>query len=188
MHSIVIFASGTGTNAQAIINYFREGQLAKVTLIVSNKPDAGVLNIAEKENIPSMVISKSSFSQDSFVQELKKYQPSIIVLAGFLWKIPESILTEFPNSVVNIHPSLLPKYGGKGMYGHHVHEAVLAAAEKESGITIHWVNEVYDEGNKIQQCYCLVAKDDTAHTLAARIHKLEHFFYPRTIEFLLRNI
>lgn len=188
MHSLVIFASGTGTNAQAIIDYFKGGIFAKVALIVSNKEDAGVLKIAERENIPTLIINKSAFAEESFLQELKQYNPSLIILAGFLWKIPSTIIDEFPNNIINIHPSLLPKYGGKGMYGMHVHQAVLEKGEKESGITIHIVNEVYDEGNKILQAYCIITKDDTAQTLAAKIHKLEHFFYPRTIEYLLENI
>lgn len=188
MHSLIIFASGKGSNAQAIIDYFRGSQVAKVSLIVSNKTNAGVLEIAERENIPSLIISKDDFSDAAFVEKMHSYKPSLIILAGFLWKIPSHMITAFPGAIVNIHPSLLPKYGGKGMYGHHVHEAVLAAGEQESGITIHIVNEVYDQGDKILQAYCLISTNDNVDTLSGKIHKLEHFFYPRTIEYLLENI
>lgn len=127
-------------------------------------------------------------NSDELVHQLQAYNPSLIVLAGFLWKIPHTLVNSFPEQIINIHPALLPKYGGKGMYGHNVHEAVINAGEKESGITIHYVDEVYDNGCKILQAHCPVASGDTADILAARIHKLEHFFYPRTIEYLLENI
>lgn len=188
MHSLIIFASGTGTNAQAIIDYFKSNNLAKVALIVSNKANAGVLEIARKEGIPSRIITRKEFNEPGIVAELQQYKPSLIILAGFLWKIPDAIVTAFPEAIVNIHPALLPLYGGKGMYGAHVHEAVINAHETESGITIHYVNEVYDNGNKILQAHCPVTAADTPDTLAARIHKLEHFFFPRTIEYLLENI
>lgn len=188
MHSLIIFASGKGSNAQAIIDYFKSNHIAKVSLIVSNKANAGVLNIAEKEGIPSMIVDKAIMNSDELVQQLQSYNPSFIVLAGFLWKIPQSLVKAFPEQIINIHPALLPKYGGKGMYGHNVHEAVIATGEKESGITIHYVDEVYDNGSKILQAYCPVMAGDTADALAERIHKLEHFFYPRTIEYLLENI
>lgn len=185
MHSLIIFASGRGSNAQAIIDYFRDSDMAEVVLIVTNNPDAGVLDIAAKEGIPSRIIDRPSFRDAAFVEELRSYDPSMIVLAGFLWKVPDSIVHAFSNKIVNIHPSLLPKYGGKGMYGHHVHEAVLASGDKKSGITIHYVNEVYDDGVVIEQETCDVKPGDTPDTLAARIHELEHFYYPRTIEYLL---
>jgi len=185
MHSIVIFASGAGTNAAAIIAHFKTNGKAKVTLIVSNKTDAGVLEIAEKEEMPFLVVDKKTFGETLLIEQLKDHEPSLIVLAGFLWKIPSPIIHEFHGRIVNIHPALLPGYGGKGMYGHNVHNAVIAAKDAESGITIHYVNEVYDEGNIILQARCKVDANDSAEELANRIHKLEHFYYPRVIEYLL---
>lgn len=187
-HSIIIFASGKGSNAQAIIDYFKESKEAQVSLIVSNKADAGVLSIAEKENIPSKVIDKTIFTSDDFCTQLESLNPSLIILAGFLWKIPPNIVAAFPEKIINIHPALLPKHGGKGMYGHHVHNAVLHANDTTSGITIHYVNEIYDAGSKILQAHCPVKDSDDADRLAQRIHKLEHFFFPRTIAYLLQNI
>jgi phosphoribosylglycinamide formyltransferase-1 len=188
MHNLVIFASGTGTNAQAIIDHFKTTDMARVSLIVSNKADAGVLNIARKENIPSLVIDKQSFNDPALAEQIQAYQPSLIVLAGFLWKIPVHLIGAFSNRIINIHPALLPKYGGRGMYGNNVHSAVLQAGDSESGITIHYVNEVYDSGNIIVQARCPVVAGENAADLANRIHKLEHFFFPRTIEFLLSQL
>ena len=187
MHSLVIFASGTGTNANAIIEYFKKTGQALVSLIVSNKADAGVLEIAKKEEIPFLIINRKTFGETLLIEQLNEYQPSLIVLAGFLWKIPDHIIHAFHGKIINIHPALLPGYGGKGMYGQKVHHAVLNAKEKESGITIHYVNEVYDEGNIILQARCNVIENDGADDLAKRIHKLEHFYYPRVIEYLLEN-
>lgn len=158
-----------------------------VALIVCNNPEAGVLDVAEQHNIPIQLIDRQSFKEPAFLQRLKSYHPSLIVLAGFLWKIPEMIIQGFPGKIINIHPALLPKYGGKGMYGIHVHRAVVAAAEKESGITIHFVNEHYDEGGTIVQAYCHLLSEETPESLAVKIHKLEYYFFPRTIEFLLDN-
>ncbi|HET9057767.1 MAG TPA: formyltransferase family protein, partial [Chitinophagaceae bacterium] len=147
---IAIFASGAGSNAHAIINYFRNSSVVKVALIVSNKPEAGVLKIAEKENIPSLLIEKERFFRgDAYMNELKEKKIDFIVLAGFLWKVPSMLIKVYPHKIVNIHPALLPKYGGKGMYGSRVHEAVIANKEKESGITIHYVDELYDHGSII---------------------------------------
>jgi phosphoribosylglycinamide formyltransferase-1 len=188
MHQLIIFASGTGTNAAAIIAHFKNNGQAKVALIVCNNPDAGVLNIARKEEIPFLLIDRQTIKQTMLVEQMADYKPSMIILAGFMWKIPEHIVAAFPGKIINIHPALLPKYGGKGMYGHHVHEAVVAAGEKESGITLHYVNEHYDEGNILVQARCAVAETDTPDSLAAKIHKLEHFYFPKTIEFLLDNI
>lgn len=185
MHSIVIFASGTGTNANAIIEHFKENHKAKVALIVSNKADAGVLDIARREEIPFLIVSKHTIHETLLIEQINQYEPSLLVLAGFLWKIPDSLLHAFPGKIINIHPALLPGYGGKGMYGHHVHNAVVAAGEQESGITIHHVNDVYDDGAIIVQARCPVHPTDSPQQLAARIHKLEHFYYPRAIEFLL---
>ncbi len=185
MHSLIIFASGAGTNAAAIIAHFKKNGKAKVSLIVSNKEDAGVLEIAKREEIPFLIINKQTFNETLLIEQLSDHNPSLIILAGFLWKIPGALVRAFPDKIINIHPALLPGYGGKGMYGHHVHHAVITANEKESGITIHYVNEAYDEGSVILQARCKVEKNDAPDDLAGRIHKLEHFYYPRAIEFLL---
>lgn len=187
MHSLIIFASGKGSNAQAIIDYFKQTGKAKVSLIVSNKADAGVLDIARKEMIPFLIVDKVSFKETLLIEQLQDLKPSLIILAGFLWKIPDALVQAFPDQIINVHPALLPNYGGKGMYGHNVHNAVIAAKDAESGITIHYVNEVYDSGNIIVQARCKVHDDDTADSLAARIHHLEHFHFPRAIEFLLQH-
>jgi len=186
MHSLIIFASGTGTNANAIIEHFKTNGKAKVALVVCNKADAGVLDIARREDIPFLIIDRKTFHETLLVEQLRDYKPSLIVLAGFLWKIPDIILAAFPGKIINIHPALLPGYGGNGMYGHIVHEAVITAKESESGISIHYVNEHYDEGSIILQARCKVEQDDTAEKLAGRIHQLEHFYFPRAIEFLLQ--
>lgn len=185
MHSLVLFASGKGSNAQAIIDYFREHPIAKVSLIVSNKADAGVLDIARKEHIPFLIVDRQSFSQALLPDQIQACNPSLIILAGFLWRIPTTLTDAFRGKIINIHPALLPDHGGKGMYGHHVHNAVLAAGKKETGITIHYVDEVYDSGDIIVQARCKVLEDDTADTLASRIHEMEHYFFPRTIDYLL---
>lgn len=185
MHSLVIFASGAGSNAAAIIDYFKKNGKARVSLIVSNKAEAGVLDIARREEIPFLIIDKKTFAETLLIEQINDHKPSLIVLAGFLWKIPEAFVNAFPGKIINIHPALLPNYGGKGMYGHHVHAAVIAAKDQESGITIHYVNEHYDEGNTILQARCKIAANDTPADLAKNIHKLEHFYFPRTIEFLL---
>lgn len=187
MHTIVIFASGRGTNAAAIIDHFRNSDSVRIGLIVSNKADAGVLDIARREQIPAQVIDRTKFNDEAFLQQIKELNPALIVLAGFLWKIPDAFIAAFRGKIVNIHPALLPEFGGKGMYGHHVHEAVLAAGRKESGITIHYVDEIYDNGDIIMQARCAVRPGDDASTLAERIHELEHFFFPKTLEFLLRK-
>ena len=187
MHSLIIFASGTGTNAAAIIDYFRNNGKARVSLIVSNNAGAGVLEIARKEEIPFLIIDRKTMGETMIIEQMNDYKPSLIVLAGFLWKIPATILHAFAGKVINIHPALLPGYGGKGMYGHHVHDAVIGAGDPESGITIHYVNEVYDDGNIILQARCPVKPGDGPDDLALRIHKLEHYYYPRAIEFLLEH-
>ncbi len=185
MHSLIIFASGRGSNAAAIIDHFKQNSKAKVALIVTNNPDAGVLAIAEEQHIPFLIIDKTSIKETLLIEQMRDYKPSLIVLAGFMWKIPGAIVAAFRNKIINIHPALLPAYGGKGMYGHHVHHAILEAGEKETGITIHYVNEHYDEGDIIVQARCKVHADDTEDTLADRIHMLEHFYYPRTVEYLI---
>lgn len=187
MKHIAIFASGAGSNAQKIINYFKNSQLATVGLIVCNKPGAGVISIAEKENISVLLIEKDQFFKaDAYLPQLRQSKIDLIVLAGFLWKIPQILINAFPKRIINIHPALLPKYGGRGMYGQYVHEAILNAGEMESGITIHYVDEHYDSGDIIFQTACPVLKKDTPQTLAHRIHQLEHVHYPIVIEEVLK--
>lgn len=185
MKSLVLFASGQGSNARAIVEYFKPNPKVHVALIVCNNPQAGVIQMAEAEQIPLVMIDKKSFQESEFVEKLKTENPDLIVLAGFLWKIPEDVLQAFPQKIINLHPALLPKYGGKGMYGMRVHEAVKAAGERESGVTVHWVNEQYDEGAVIVQAHCSIFPDDLPESIAEKIHHLEHYFLPRTIEFLL---
>jgi phosphoribosylglycinamide formyltransferase-1 len=186
--NIIIFASGKGSNAAAIIEYFQKNtqKNTQVSLIVCNKPNAGVLEIAASQNIATLLIDKTIFQSEAFLNELCQHQPHLIILAGFLWKIPEHLVKAFPNQIVNIHPALLPKYGGKGMYGHHVHEAVIAAKEAESGITIHYVNEYYDEGSIILQARCNILPNDTPNDLAKKISQLELNFFPTTVDYLLQ--
>jgi phosphoribosylglycinamide formyltransferase-1 len=180
---VAIFASGAGSNAAKIIEYFNTSSLIQIALIVCNKPNAGVLNIANKHAIPSLLIEKDQFFRgDAYVEELKKYKIDFIVLAGFLWKVPEKLIQAYPNSIVNIHPALLPNYGGKGMYGSLVHAAVIDNKEKESGITIHYVNEHFDEGQHIFKATCTVDEKDTPESLASKIHALEHAHFARVIE------
>jgi phosphoribosylglycinamide formyltransferase-1 len=182
-YRIAIFASGTGSNAKKIIEYFSTSNKITVALIVCNKPDAGVLNIAEEYQIRALLIEKEKFFHDNhYIDELKNAGITFIVLAGFLWKLPVALIKAYQNKIINIHPALLPKYGGKGMYGHYVHEAVIKTAEKESGITIHYVDELYDHGQHIFQVTCPVLPDDTPEKLARRIHLLEHEYYPKVIE------
>ncbi len=186
---LAIFASGAGSNAKKIIDHFAGSDKVRVALVVCNNPTAGVLDIARRADIPSLLIKKEHFfSGDHYLTALQQAGIDFIVLAGFLWKVPAELIRSYPQKIVNIHPALLPGYGGKGMYGHFVHEAVLAAGEKESGITIHYVNEHYDEGNIISQARCTLTNTDTPDTLAHKIHKLEHYFFPRTIEFLLQQL
>ena len=180
---IAIFASGAGSNAQKIIDHFRNHSSIKIALIVCNKPGAGVLKIAEKENIPAIIIEKEKFFRaDAYVKELKEKKIDFIVLAGFLWKLPSLLIKAYHGKIINIHPALLPLYGGKNMYGHYVHEAVIANNEKESGISIHFVDELYDHGQVIFQTKCPVLENDTPESLAQRIHVLEHEHYPKVIE------
>lgn len=180
---MAIFASGAGSNAKKIIEYFTGSERIKVSLVVCNKPHAGVVDIAAAHGIPVLMIEKEQFFRgDAYVNYLQKAGVSFIVLAGFLWKIPEKLLRAFPECIINIHPALLPKYGGKGMYGSRVHEAVIAAKEQESGITIHYVDELYDHGAAIFQAFCPVLSNDTPAALAERIHNLEHEHYARVIE------
>jgi formyltetrahydrofolate-dependent phosphoribosylglycinamide formyltransferase len=186
---IAIFASGAGSNAEKIITSPEAGAgTYTVALIVCNKPGAGVLSIAEKNGIPTLLIEKERFfNGDNYLPELQKHKIDFIVLAGFLWKIPVPLIKAYPKKIINIHPALLPNYGGKGMYGNKVHEAVIAAKENESGISIHYVDEIYDHGETIFQAKCPVTNDDTAETLAQKIHVLEHAHYPKLIAEILQK-
>jgi phosphoribosylglycinamide formyltransferase-1 len=188
MHQLILFASGRGSNVQAIIDYFSANGKANVALIVCNNAKAGVLDIALKHNIPVVQIDRETFKGPEFIKTLQSYQPSLLVLAGFLWKVPDGVVRAFSGKMINIHPALLPLYGGKGMYGNNVHEAVIQAKDKDSGITIHYVNEHYDEGAVLLQAHCPVHPEDTAQSLAAKIHQLEHYYFPRTVEFLLDQV
>ena len=180
---IAIFASGTGTNTQRIIDHFNLSSRVKVALIVCNRPGAGVLAIADKENIPALLVTRDRFfNGDVYLSELREKKIAFIVLAGFLWKLPEQLIQAYSKKIINIHPALLPKYGGSGMYGHYVHEAVIANKEKESGISIHYVDEQYDHGELICQVTCRVAQNDNSDSLAKKIHALEHDHYPSVIE------
>jgi phosphoribosylglycinamide formyltransferase 1 len=181
--NIAIFASGSGTNAEQIIRHFESHDSIKVSLILSNKKDAYVLNRALKHKIPHFVFNRQMFYKEKQVDEILRLNGiNFIVLAGFMWLMPERFVKNYPEKIVNIHPALLPKYGGKGMYGHHVHEAVVNNKEQESGITIHWVNEMYDDGSIIYQARCPVAPDDSPDDVAAKVHQLEYEHYPRIIE------
>lgn len=192
MKRIAVFASGAGTNAKILIEHFDPStgsgrQNVQVTLLVSNRAESGALKIAQDHGVETLVISKDNFfSEHSIVEELKERGIDFIVLAGFLWLIPQALIKAFPDRIINIHPALLPKFGGKGMYGKKVHEAVLAAKEKESGITVHYVNEHFDEGEHIAQFTCEVNVDDTCESLAARIQSLEHKHFAQVIEKLLK--
>lgn len=183
MIQLAIFASGAGSNAQRIIQHFSSSTAVTCALVVCNKPGAGVVDIAAKAGIPVLMIEKEPFFRgDAYTAALSAHGIDFVVLAGFLWKLPARLVAAYPGKIINIHPALLPKYGGKGMYGHFVHEAVIAAGEKESGITIHYVDELYDHGNIIFQTSCPVVQGDTPATLAQKIHALEHAYYPAVIE------
>lgn len=183
---IVIFASGNGSNAENIITYFQKNEKAKVVLVLSNRKDAGVLERAKKLNVPVHSFSRMELEDPEGVPTiLRENNPDLIVLAGFLWKFPETIIAEFPNKIINIHPALLPKYGGKGMYGSFVHRAVIENKEIESGISIHFVNEEYDEGTIILQKKVPVTGEDTPESLAQKVHDLEYEWFPKVIEELL---
>ncbi|MCX6287112.1 MAG: phosphoribosylglycinamide formyltransferase [Bacteroidetes bacterium] len=188
MTNIAILASGSGTNAQRISEYFAGHPAIKVKMVLSNKPDAYVLTRARQLGIPHQVFDRRAFYETNIIAELlKKSEISYIILAGFLWLIPVNLLETYPHKIINIHPALLPKYGGKGMYGERVHEAVIRAGERESGISIHYVNDKYDEGDIIFQARCPVMSGDTPATLAERIHELEYRWYPEVIEKIVMN-
>ena len=182
-HKIAILVSGTGTNAINIIEYFEKNSVADVALVVSNKTDALAVEKAQNKGVKTIVFNNESFKKNSIVLNyLKSESIDFIVLAGFLMKVPNDIIHAYPNKIVNLHPSLLPKYGGKGMYGNHVHRAVIEAQESESGISIHFVNEEYDEGAIIFQAKVRVEKKDSVEVLAQKIRQLEHRFFPKIVE------
>jgi phosphoribosylglycinamide formyltransferase-1 len=187
MKKIVLFASGNGSNVQRIAEYFENNSEIEVTLVLSNNPKAGVLKRAEKLGLASIVFSKDDFYRsDTIINTLNDINPDLIVLAGFLWLIPDNLIKAYPDRIINIHPALLPKYGGKGMYGHHVHEAVINNREPESGITIHYVNEKYDDGQIIFQSSFELTEKDTPVTLVEKIHLQEYEHFPKVIERLLQ--
>lgn len=185
MKNIVLFASGGGSNAEQIMLYFAQREGFAVTALLTNNPNAGVIEKAEKHNVPVVVFSRETLNNGQVLHEVSRFKPDIIVLAGFLWKFPADIIAAYPNKVINIHPALLPKYGGKGMYGMNVHRAVLENKDKESGITIHYVNDNYDEGNIIFQKAVVLEQCTTAEDVAAKVLTLEHEHFPRVIEELL---
>lgn len=185
---IIVFASGSGTNAENIIKYFKDSATAEVSLVLSNNQSAKVLERAHKLNVIALHFDKTAFyNTNDVLHILEDTQPDLIVLAGFLWLFPNKILEKFPNKVINLHPALLPKFGGKGMYGNNVHQAILENKEKETGITIHYVNENYDEGQVIFQTAFPVDSQDTVESIAEKIHELEYRHFPKVIEDLLEK-
>ena len=190
MTNIAIFASGSGTNAEAIMEHFAASTTARVALLLSNRADAFALKRAERFGVPTAVFSREEFRdpEGAVARLLKEHHIEFIVLAGFLWLVPDYLTARYAGRIVNIHPALLPKFGGKGMYGHHVHEAVLAAGETQSGITIHLVNERYDSGDILFQATVPVSPDDTPDSLAEKIHTLEHRHFPTVIEQTIKQL
>jgi phosphoribosylglycinamide formyltransferase 1 len=187
MVKIVIFASGSGTNAENIIKYFKASDKGTVVAVFTNNPKAKVIERAENLKVPTVVFSKEEFFESKILQKINFYKPDWIVLAGFLLKLPETFIAAFPNKIINIHPALLPKYGGKGMYGMNVHNAVVENKDKETGISIHFVNENYDEGNIIFQKKVTVLVTDTPEVVADKIHELEQRYFPEVIDKLITN-
>lgn len=185
--NIAIFASGSGSNCENIIRYFSGSSLVNVSLVVSNKPDAYVLERAKRLNVPSAVITKAELNDASVMLELLK-NIDFIVLAGFLPLIPEFLIDAFPRRIVNLHPALLPKYGGKGMWGHHVHEAVKAAGETETGMTVHWVTPVCDSGEIIAQFSVALSPNDTVDDIASKEHQLEMQHFPQVLETIIKSL
>ena len=186
---IAIFASGSGSNARKIMEHFKNHPSIEVALVVSNRREAGVLGIAKEFGVDTLIVSKSTFYEtEDILKSLTDYNISFIVLAGFLLLVPKYIIRRFNKKIVNIHPALLPKFGGKGMFGSHVHEAVKMAGETETGITIHYCNEHYDEGDAIFQARCPVFSDDTPHDIAKRVLSLEHEHFPKMIENVILTI
>ncbi|MBN1987993.1 MAG: phosphoribosylglycinamide formyltransferase [Bacteroidales bacterium] len=187
MKNIAVFASGSGSNAENIFNHFRGSSVAQVRLFLTENPSAYVLERAKRLGVRAVVFGMDEFRSGGVLQVLKEEQVDFIVLAGFLKLIPSYLIDAYPNGIVNIHPALLPKFGGKGMYGDRVHAAVIAAGERESGITIHYVNHKYDEGKTIFQASCPVLATDSAADLAQRVHELEYKHFPTVIERVLKG-
>jgi phosphoribosylglycinamide formyltransferase-1 len=183
MYHLAIFASGSGTNAENIIRHFQNEPQLKVSCICTNRPDALVIERAKTLHVPYLIFSRDDFYQSNTVLEyLKNNQIDWIILAGFLWLVPYDLIESYPHRILNIHPALLPKFGGKGMYGHHVHQAVLDSKEKHSGITIHYVDHEYDQGDIVFQATCAVDPSDRPETLAKKVHSLEYEHFPRVIK------
>lgn len=183
---IILFASGSGSNVENIANYFKLRNDVTICCVLTNKSDAKVIERCNRLEINALYFNRQAFSKTDFILNmLQSLKPNLIVLAGFLWKIPEPITNAFPNKIVNIHPALLPKYGGKGMYGMHVHNAVKEQQETETGITIHYVNAQYDEGAIIKQAKAPIAINDTAEDIASKVHQLEYEYFPKVIDEIL---
>jgi phosphoribosylglycinamide formyltransferase-1 len=187
MKKIVVFASGSGTNAENIIKYFSATKTGVVTNVFTNNANAKVIERAKNHQIPTEIFNKQDLYEGKVLHYIDKIQPDLIVLAGFLLKFPQNIIEAYPGKIINIHPALLPKYGGKGMYGMHIHKSVVENNEKETGITIHYVNENYDEGNIIFQQKVELTENDTPEDVASKIHELEQKYFPEVIERLLEN-
>jgi phosphoribosylglycinamide formyltransferase-1 len=187
MKKLVLFASGSGTNAENIIRYFNQGTLARVVMVFSNRATAAVVDKAKSHNIAVTIFDKDELYNGGVFEKLRQFEPDLVVLAGFLLKFPAEITAHYPNKIINIHPALLPKYGGKGMYGINVHNAILANNEIETGISIHFVNEHYDDGNIIFQKAVPIDDCTTAEEIAVKVHELEHQYFPLAIEKLLQS-
>ena len=187
MKKILLFASGTGSNVENIIQYFEKTPDVIVVGVFTNNPTAKVLDKAHTHNIPTLIFNKTELSEGFVLDKISELKPDLIVLAGFLWKFPEHIIAQYPNKIINIHPALLPKYGGKGMYGMKVHQTVLVNKEKETGITIHFVNEHYDEGEFIFQQKVNIDNCASAEEIATKVHELEHKHFPEVIEKLITH-
>ncbi|MCX2450879.1 phosphoribosylglycinamide formyltransferase [Pedobacter sp. PLR] len=186
---IAIFASGSGSNAQKLMEHFKHHPEAEIALVLTNNPDAYVLQRADNFEIPSHIFDRNEFYHtDKITDLLKNLEIDLIVLAGFLWLIPKNLIQEYPGRIVNIHPAILPKFGGKGMYGDHVHHAVMEANEPEGGITIHYVDENYDEGEYIYQAKYRIEKDDNLEMIKFKGQQLEHNHYPRIVESIIKKI
>ncbi|BDU24266.1 phosphoribosylglycinamide formyltransferase [Flavobacterium sp. GSB-24] len=187
MKKIIVFASGSGTNAENIIKYFSNSEIAKVVSVFTNNASAKVIDRAKNHQIPVEIFAKNELLERNVLQKIQKIDPDLIVLAGFLLKFPENIIEQYPNKIINIHPALLPKYGGKGMYGMHIHRAIVNNKEKETGISIHYVNENYDEGGIIFQANISLTDEDTPETVAEKIHELEQTHFPEIIHKILED-
>lgn len=189
MKRIAIFASGSGTNAENLIRYFQKSAEVRVQMVFTNNPQAGVIDRAKRLGIPTCVFNRKEFNETDKIENiLQDLQIDLIVLAGFLWLVPEKLIRKFTGRIINIHPALLPKYGGKGFYGIKVHEGVIAAGEKKSGITIHFVNEKFDEGEIVFQIECEIGPDDTPGSLADKVHQLEYKYFPKVVHETLKRI